>query len=262
MNYGCLPPKVDIRNYKIKANAVFLPTSFELECHQKIKDQGEVSSCVAHAASSILEYFDNGEHELSTNFIYGFKDRNYPGMYLQDACKITKDYGDMLEEDCPGNNEVPIACLKYQTAAKNAMALDTAKHFRITSYFDCPTNDDIKYAIMHYGPVLGCVKWYDKYTIRDGVVYMQNDCGFGYHAILIYGWNETGFLCQNSWGTDFANFGKFILPYDQTIIEAKAMIDFVPDENDNHFIIPKTNPLLDIIYKILNFILNLFKKEK
>jgi hypothetical protein len=51
---------------------------------------------VAHATSSILEYFNYKEiqdsRQLSTDFIYGMQgikfNRLEKGMYLRDACKI------------------------------------------------------------------------------------------------------------------------------------------------------------------------------
>jgi hypothetical protein len=42
--------------------------------------------------STILEYFDKGRNNLSTNFIYGLQkelcSNETKGMYLRDACKI------------------------------------------------------------------------------------------------------------------------------------------------------------------------------
>lgn len=56
----------------------------------------------------------------------------------------------------------------------------------------------------------------------------------------------------------FGDKGYFILPYDQKVEEAKAIIDYVP-EQDEHIVIPKNNCFLNILYKALNSILNYFK---
>ena len=116
MQYGCLPAKKDLRDYKLCAANVQqeYPKSFMVSGElPKVKNQGNVSSCCAHATSSILEYFDKNKHVLSTNFIYGIQkklfNQNQMGMYLAQACQIVKDYGDMLEKDCKGNNEIPVA---------------------------------------------------------------------------------------------------------------------------------------------------------
>ena len=93
--YGCLPAKKDLRDYKIHASANVVetfPETFELPRYGKVKNQGTVSSCVPHAISTVLEYFDKGYNVLSTNFIYGLQERISgrlgKGMYLADACKI------------------------------------------------------------------------------------------------------------------------------------------------------------------------------
>ena len=41
--------------------------------------------------------------------------------------------------------------------------------------------------------------------------------------ILVYGWNEYGFLIQNSWGKDWGNNGTAILPYEYSIDSAWAI---------------------------------------
>jgi hypothetical protein len=70
---------------------------------------------VAHATSSILEYYDmldgSTNRKLSTNFIYGLEKKLFgndsKGMYLRNACEIVKDYGCPEESFCAGNKEVP-----------------------------------------------------------------------------------------------------------------------------------------------------------
>ena len=263
MFYGCQPPKIDLRDYKLNpvvASAAQLPEEFVLEDRMKVKNQGSVSSCVAHATSSILEYHDKGQRELSTNFIYGIQrkvcDREGSGMYLADACKIVNKYGDMLEDDCPGNNEVPKSCDIAEESFGDASKLERAAYFKVSKYFNCKSNSDIKYAVMNHGPVLCSIKWYDKYKVKDGIISFDMASDYGHHAIVIYGWNKEGFLCQNSWGKMFGDKGKFILPYDHKIEEAKGLVDYI---NDKELVVPKTNNFLDIMYKVLNWIFNLVK---
>ena len=261
--FGCKPPKKDLRDYKVAATIkeYNFPNEFILENLPKVKNQKNISSCVAHSISSILEYHDRSVHNLSTNFIYGIQnklfDRDEEGMYISEACKIAKNYGDMLETDCPGNNEIP-DCYKI---AENAFAdeekLKRSKAHIIESYFKCSTNEDIKYALQTYGPVIASVKWMGNWSFKkDGTLVEDttNKEPKGYHAIMIVGWNENGFICQNSWGKDFGNEGRFILPYRIKIEEAKGIKDSsVTDEN---IVVPKRNAFLDFIYKILNWILN------
>lgn len=262
MIYGCLPAKKDLRDYKIRACGAQIPSSFSLEKKTVVKNQGQIGSCVAHATSTILEYYDNGQHKLSTNFIYGQEKRYVPGMTLLDACKIAQKQGDMLEIDCPGNYEVPKSYAACQEAKQNIEKLNTAYQFRIASYYNCKTDDDIKYAIMNYGPVLAAIKWYEKYNINYSTETINFDTSSrcGYHAVVIYGWDEKGFKCQNSWGITFGHMGYFILPYAYGVAEAKALIDYIP-EKDEHIVIPKNNRVFNIGYKMLNNFLNLFNKN-
>ena len=119
--------KIDLRDHSINKNvaaAEEYPEEFALDIsYMKIKNQGQVNSCVAHAMSTILEYHTKGEADLSTNFIYGIQNKlcghDGEGMYLNDALKIAKEYGDMLEDDCDGNTEVP-KCWEIAEAAFGA----------------------------------------------------------------------------------------------------------------------------------------------
>lgn len=178
------------------------------------------------------------------------------GMYLQDACKIVQKYGDMLESDCPGNNEVPTCFSIAENAAKDKSKADKAYKFHISNYFGCDTTNDIKYAIMTYGPVLGCIKVYSKYKLDLHKV-MRNDTSSSlyYHGVVLYGWNEYGFLFQNSWGPTFGNSGRAIIPFDQ-VVEAKVLIDYNESKPDTALIIKKNPKILDGFYKTTNFILD------
>lgn len=270
-NYGkgCNLSPVDIRDYKITCSSNDnLPTEFSIENLPAVKNQKDVNSCVAHVTSSILEWYDSqlGEsNKLSTNFIYGiqkqFCGHEGEGMYLRDACKIVTEYGDMLEVDCSGNDEVPECWSKAENALKCTEAKDKAKFFLISSYYDLKSTNAIKKAIYKYGPVLGAIKWYDNFKPNSqGLLKGEQTGNYGYHAIMIYGWNQDGFLCQNSWGTAWGNKGRFILPWSVPVEEAKALIDASIDIDVADVKMPKTNKVLKILYKIFNEIINFFKK--
>ena len=261
--YGCNPPVIDVRDYKLSKSTkdTSLPTEYSPTTLPIVKNQGYVSSCVAHATSSILEYHDLGigRNTLSTNFIYGIQKKECghegSGMYLRDACKIVTKYGDMLESDCLGNDEVP-KCWKVAEQSLEKQGTEKSIYFKAESYFNCNSTDDIKRAIYNYGPVLGSIKWYDTFKVNNrGVLQGDRKGDYGYHAIMIYGWNEQGLLCQNSWGTRWGDKGRFILPYDIPVAEAKGIVD----ADDGTLVKPTRNGILDIVYKIVNFILNLFK---
>ena len=261
---GSILSPYDIRDYGVAAStAAPLPETFELDFSNiEVKNQRNINSCVAHALSTILEYHAKGQYELSTNFFYGiqYKLCGYEGkgMYLRNACKIATEYGDPLREDCYGNYEIPDCRKVAEAAFDNEETMRKAADFKTKSYYKCNNNEEIKYALVNYGPILASIQWYPDYTVRNGIlVKSSNKKSDSYHAIVIYGYNEQGFLCQNSWGRFWGNNGRFILPYNIKIQEARGLIDF---DNQNYIAPPKPNKFLNYIYKILNYIINLFKK--
>lgn len=271
MLYGVLPEKVDLRDYKVcSANIdVEYPEEFLLENLPKVKDQGRVNSCCPHATSSILEYHDGNKTDLSTNFFYGIQKKLCcqlgEGMYLADACKIAKSYGDMTEKDCPGNTEVP-ECRKVAEASfADYKKRATAKKYKIKSYYSCKSSNDIKYALMNYGPVLCSVYWRERYIVeKDGTVIFNENTMGGLHAIMVVGWNQKGWVFQNSWGTSFAQKGRGIIPFEHGIREAKVLVDETDEssESDAALVVPANNTRLsDMFYKLVNLILNAFNKS-
>ena len=199
---GALKPKVDVRDHKVAAAATEYPESYLCENLPPVKNQQSVSSCVAHATAAILETFNKTETgqyiSLSTDFIYGMQgiafNRKQSGMYLRDACKIVKNYGNATEHSVPGNTEQPKCTEKLKQNLTEEIYKE-AETFKVLSYARCDHSTTVKQAIMKYGPVLGSVNWYDKYEIKDDVIYFNKNSSYGRHAIMICGWNEKGWIC-------------------------------------------------------------------
>ena len=260
--FGALAPKVDKRDYRVAAGASQFPESWQIDYKPAIKNQYQVNSCVAHALSSILEYFNYKElgskEKLSTDFIYGMQGVQYgrkeQGMYLRDACRIAKNYGDCYAATIGTNTEQP-SCTELLEGKLTDKVYAEARSSRVQSYAACNSESAIKHALMNYGPLLGSIKWYNKNEIKDGVIYMDKTSDYGHHAIMIYGWNEKGFLCQNSWGRFWNKDGNFIFPYGEKFAEAWSFVDAANDDIE----IPKRNKFFDLMYKFINFVINLFK---
>lgn len=264
--HGALPKKVDLRNYKISGSAQntksvleeFQITGFPMP----IKNQQSVNSCVAHALSTILEYYaqtDELDSKLSTDFIYGsqyfISGRKGSGMYLLDACKCAQEFGDAPYEMCPTNTEMPDTIKFVENILDDDNKRPYIYQYLVDNYAACSTSDDIKYAITTYGPVLASVKWYqNSYVDADTHILNSNYTDeFDYHAIVIYGWNKSGFLCQNSWGNTWGNDGTFILPYEHKVEEAYSFVD----AENTDIVVPKNNSFLNFLYKVCNLFLNI-----
>lgn len=257
---GCICSPTDVRDYKLarsSVSSVELPESFECEKRSRVKDQRSVGSCVAHAASSILEYHYSPNNRLSTNFIYGIHYKLFgsegPGVSLREACKIISKYGDPELKYCPGNTEVEKVYDLAEECFDNPEAMENASKYKIDNYVKLLSDKDIKYSIFNYGPVLAAIEWFDYNDCDFKGKLIKNGISEGYHAIIIYGWNKDGWLCQNSWGITWGKAGYFILPYDYKIRESYS---FVPSSSFEELRVPKRNSFLDVFYKIINWILN------
>lgn len=257
---GALRSEVDIRDYKFKQAkfmAAVYPETYECPNKMRVRDQGSVGSCVAYSSSSILEYH-YGE-TMSTNFIYGIHKKLFnsdgPGMFPREACKIIRSYGDPTYKSCPGNDEVPEAYKIAETAYYSPLVMNEASRYRISSYARVSSINDIKYALMHYGPVLGAVIWFSDNKLSPTNVLLKGTFMDGGHAIVIKGWNSEGWVCQNSWGTGYGDKGTFILPYSYGLFEAYSLIPGTPDEDD----IVKPS-ICNWLSKIVNAVINFFRK--
>lgn len=260
--FGAIKSPFDARDYKLVASATeTFPETFELP-KVTVKNQGSTPSCVAHASSSVVEYHHKKQHNekksFSTEFIYGLRDVGYyvgEGMYIRNALNTLRKYGDVPTADLKGNND-------YYTAMDNVYdnfdeLTDKAYPNRISSYFRIKDELSMRSALMNHGYVLVGMQWHKGAKLVDGV-YTPTDEVSGGHAIVIYGWNKKGWLAQNSWGGNWGNKGRFIIPFDFDFSEIWGITDNITDD----IIMPKRGKFWDVLYKAYNAIVNLFYKEK
>lgn len=257
---GIDKPKIDIRDYKFKTNNTNFPLEFELINLPPVLYQGTVGQCTAFAARSILEYFnicETGKYTaLSNDFIYGLQRKEFNdndrGLALREACKIVQKYGDVTLETCGGLTEMPECADKVESLLESSDVLDEAYYYSIDTYAQCMDNNSIKHALMENIPILACIPWGTKPTLDENHIIHFKEMNKGYHAVMIYGWNEYGWLCQNSWGNTWGHKGTFVLPHSEKITQAFVMVDADREE----VVKPYNNKFLNILYKIINFIVN------
>lgn len=270
MQLGAILSDYDIRDYQLVCTAAEpeFPKEFELEMGV-IKDQGNIMSCVAHALSSIIEYYNKVQHNdlnlMSVGYIYGNRlNSNYKrkGMMVRDALDAVCKYGDVYHELFPYNVEVPKAISLFKEH-KDELYVKGYPN-RLSQY--CKVNDEaaMKSALMAGNPILIATMWYNDMKVVDGVLTTKKLGMRGGHCMLIYGWDERGWKMQNSWGTDWGDNGCAIIPYDMTIDEKWLVSDDILETDIENIIIEKpfSSKLGEIIAKVINFIINLFKKNK
>jgi len=264
---GLIPSPYDIRDYVLASgsnNYADLPEEFNLGV-LKIKDQGYESTCAAHVIAELIEYHNyQVQHkysEFSTEFIYGAREPDYylgDGMVLREALKIAQKRGDVYRALLPWNNNVG-------TAMKNVLR-DQERLFkeaypnRISTYYSIRTDNDLKYALFHNGPVVAGIKMFDNATLNKQNVYKYRaDDNFSGHAVLIIGWTHNCWIIQNSWGKFWGDKGVFYLPMSQgfsdVILEAYGVTDDINEVSQ-----PVENSYVKHFYPIINFFMNLKNK--
>lgn len=223
------PP--DIRDYKIAKSSIGVefPEEFALKM-PKVKNQGSVGSCVAHAIATTAEYFNMKQHnldtELSVGYIYG--NRVFPlgtgsGMVTRYAISNFCADGAPFLTDFPLHCEVP-KIIEEVKKVKDSLH-DKAVNFRFTSYVSVSKEAEMKTALMDGNPIIIAVDWYDDMKVKDGKFNTSKNKKTGGHAMVIYGWTKEGWLVQNSWGKWWGTHGTAIWPYDYKLRECYAIVD-------------------------------------
>lgn len=252
----------DIRDYKVAVTAVEFPKTFILP-EVTVKNQGGTGSCVAHACSSVVEFHNKRQEDtdivFSTEFIYGYRPAGYyvgEGMYIRNALKTLREIGDCPVADLKGNHKCPEAMKAVEARLEELK--DKAYPHRISTYAKVNTVDEIKQALMDFGYVVISMPWYKDYKLKDGVYSYSSDETLGYHCMVLYGWNEKGWLVHNSWGKVWGQKGKFVMPFDFKWREAWAVTDEIKGEGD--IIRPEDNWFVKTFAPIINTIANFFRK--
>ena len=265
MNYelGAIFSDIDVRDYQgvCCVSEDNFPEEFELPI-VRIKNRGSVGSCVAHALSSVIEYFNfiqyNVKDEMSVGYIYGNRENSThkgKGMVIRDTLDAVCKYGDTLYVNFPYNVEIPEAIEKFQNV-KDDLHNDAYLN-RFSSYYRLNNINDIKAALTSNNPVVFAITWYNDMKVVDGILTTEYKEASGGHCMVIYGWNSQGWKIQNSWGKKWGNNGTAILPFDFKIKESWAVTDSITDNLTIKK--PFSSKIGKIIAKILNVILNSLK---
>lgn len=255
----------DMRDYKLAATVSTdetFPEEFTLPS-VSVKNQGSVGSCVAHACSSIVEYHNKRQNNtntvFSTEFIYGYRPFGYyvgEGMYPRQALKTLAKMGVCSEASLPGNHECEKAMENVESKLDELK--DEAYPHRISTYIRIYTDAEIKYALMNYGYVLVSMPWHSDATLKNNIYTYSSDSIRGHHAVVIYGWNKKGWLVHNSWGYNWGNLGKFIVPFGFKWNEIWAITDNIMNEN---IVKPIEKFWVKLLTPLVNFFANLFRKQ-
>lgn len=270
-SFGALFSKPDVRNYTATTSQSEFPDEFELKL-PKVKNQKNVGSCVAHALSTVVEYFNREESgkytEMSTGYIYGNRRLSLhkgKGMYTKDAIKTAVKYGDVPNKLFPVNVEVPEAISEFEKT------VDTIEQegyfFKFHEYFKLKHTEAIKTSLMENGPAIVAMKWFDDIQVSNGI--MQTECvesqRTGGHCMVIYGWNEVGWKVRNSWGRNWGDKGNVVIPYDVPFKEVWGIRDATADSTlvvKKPFSTKFGSQIAKVLNRVVLFIYDLFHKTQ
>lgn len=174
----------------------------------KPRNQGSRGTCVAFTVSTIKEYQERIDvgftGYMSPESVYFYREVS-TGMYFRNAMKILHKKGISPELYFPYGNTEPVNIPKQ--------ALDSMEHYKIKNYARVTTIDGAKKALGTYGPLLLGVPVYNN-SPQIWKPANENDKLTGGHAMTIVGYNKTGFIVRNSWGSKWNGDGHVIFPYE------------------------------------------------
>lgn len=251
---GLLISPIDERDYKINritdaACSVTFPKSYSLEKFlPPVYDQKNVGSCVAH---SIVQHGFMKEKQsekvsvrFSTEFVYGLRLANQyygRGMYVREAFSNTLQFGLLPEKYLSGNHEYTVAVPKVidrlDEFTKYSLKYKNSEYYRVNGISEIKsTLYSLQVPVIITVNVQKCLYEPEEKT---GYINIKNTnfkvpSPYGAHAMLIYGWNNRGWLVRNSWGDWYGVNGNIILPFEYPLLEAWTAIDFksLPDITD------------------------------
>lgn len=264
--FGAIYSGVDVRDYKMVCtkSAEDFPEEFALKT-VRIKDQGSVGSCVAHALSSIVEYYNSVQRgdttEMSTGYIYGNRSNSLhkdAGMVVRDALGALRSFGDVPKKEFPENIETPDAIDLYKRRATRLYTIGYPN--RISKYCRIRTVGEAKQALASNVPLVMAMDWYADMRVVNGVLTTNHKGMEGGHCMFIYGWEKRGWRVQNSWGENWGTDGTFVLPYELGMTECWAVMDDIV--GDLEVKMPFASRLGHFIAKIINVVCNHSCKKK
>jgi hypothetical protein len=192
-----------------------------------VLDQREVSACVAFSCVSSMQInrklYDEGYFNYSRSFIYANRepaDWQGEGMYLREALKNLNKYGDVMHSDFGYPNKT-YAQLKPLLAENLEELREKAKDHKVSIYYRCYSEKDIKKAIMDGGAcIIGIPIYKTLHRDQHKPTDEEKKDLKGYHALAIVGWTKDNrWVVQNSWSKSWGYEGYLYHDFDYPIAE-------------------------------------------
>lgn len=255
--FGAIPSPVDPRDYSMPSGTSGdnFPSAYSSlkGLNYKVKNQGQVNSCVSFALATAMELNAKSVVDRRSNgFIYHNRDdMEYKGegMYTRDALKSAQKVGCCLWNDYKENIEVPEG-YKVFNELKSEL-IPKANKCKIGNYYYINIKENPKYlntplgmldekatkrAIIDNGFVIVCFFVFpsiNKVDKSDPILDypdLANEEILGSHAVIITGWTDDGLWeVVNSWGEGFGANGIFYVPLDFPFHEAWTFSNLITE---------------------------------
>jgi hypothetical protein len=229
--FGWKKDKRDERDYIHMAAAEPLkeiPQEYSLyEFAPSVRDQLKKNSCTGFGFGGLLtllaRFYDYFIEWFSPEWIYNggrweAGDLSHDnGCYPRDNCQWILDYGALLEHFRPYRSAFdPTSPLDWTYEGKSVMP--EAAKWRIVAYHRITGGAlNVCDAIAKGNPVALGIPWYASWMDigRDGMLPEDYRQVVGGHEVFAYGYDliDKRIFCQNSWGKDYGDNGRFYLPF-------------------------------------------------
>lgn len=221
---GLIPQPIDIRDYKYqKAGTTLL--SVDLRPKFGIAtNQQYYQSCTAHAVGALFDYTLKYKKVIrawknfnfSEPFIWYYSraelglEKQNTGAILRDCFKVVLDHGFVPEEFWTYADGI---YTEPNERAKIAAGFFKLYLKTVPEYHAINTGAEIRNALSRKCPVVFGIATDAKFQQlnKDNFVCNEITGNSGYHAMLIVGYNEQGYIVRNSWGTDWGQEGYCII---------------------------------------------------
>lgn len=207
--YRTLPSTFDYRNIEGVLNPV--------------RDQGTCGSCWSFSITGVLEssvvvqtprsLVDLSEQQMVS---CDYKSYGCNGGFMESA-----DY--VVRQGLSDETEFPYVGRTVRCKQGLKTLEKASSYYLLGTKTKAPTTDEIKTALIEYGPVFVSVKAGDYgWTGVNGRVTSCTKRGTANHMVVIVGYDEKGWIIRNSWGTEWADKGYAHIGYGCDLIGEDA----------------------------------------
>jgi hypothetical protein len=238
-----VPDRIDIRDWFYQPRLTPLPDKI-VNCERvpRILDQGEEGACTGFALAATINFLRFGQHEnesVSPRMLYEMARRydewpgeNYEGSSARGAMKGWARHGVCLDSDWPMKLAGPDHL--SPEIAERAQRIPGGAFYRVMHR----QVRDMHAALAEVGILYMTLMVHDGWDEPSGrasrltytlaghersialpVIERKGRAENG-HAVAIVGYNDEGFIIQNSWGEGWGERGFALLPYQDFMLHA------------------------------------------